>query len=251
MDDSTLLERNLRGLAKLVRLLGRYAGSVFEMDGAVGSIADTAPDDPWLNVLVCEPGASFRGALERVVETPGLDRLGVWACGPRQVEMACAAGFSHLVARVPAMSMELTGATSSVGGSEPIALGEAGALSDAAYGNGARELERTLARIPPEHAHAYGRRDSAGGIVAAAVLLEFEQDCSIQYVATRPDAQRLGHGAALLGDALAQARRQGCSTSSLQSSDAGARLYRSLGYRTVGQLELRHRARRLAGAGCG
>jgi ribosomal protein S18 acetylase RimI-like enzyme len=251
MDDARLLERNLRGLGALVRLLGRYAGSVLELDGGVGSIADTAPDYPWLNVFVCEPGASFGAVLERVVETPGLERLGVWACGPRQVEMACEAGFSRLVARVPAMSMELTGARSSVGGSEPIALGEAGALSDAAYGNGARELERTLARIPPGRAQAYGRRDSAGGVVAAAVLVQFEQDCSIQYVATRPDAQRLGHGAALLADALARARRQGCGTSSLQASDAGARLYRRLGYRNVGQLELRHRARRFPGAGSG
>jgi ribosomal protein S18 acetylase RimI-like enzyme len=251
MDDATLLERNLRGLATLLRLLGRYAGSIFETEGAVGSIVDTAPDYPWLNAFVCEPGASFGGVLERIVETPELDRLGVWACGPRQVEQASEAGFSRLVARVPAMSMELTSATSLVGGSEPIALAEAGALSDAAYGNRARELERTLACIPPEHAQAHGRRDRAGRMVAAAVLLEFEEDCSVQYVATRPDAQRLGHGTALLGDALAQARRERCSTSSLQSSDAGARLYRRLGYRTVGQLELRHRAQHLPGAGSG
>jgi ribosomal protein S18 acetylase RimI-like enzyme len=248
MDDATLLERNLRGLAALLRLLGRYAGNVVELDDAVGLLTDAAPDYPWLNAFVCEPGASFRRVLERVVATPELDRLAVWACGPRQVEMASAAGFSRLVARVPAMSMELTSATSAAGSSEPITLAEAGALSDAAYGNGARELERTLARIPPEHAQAYGRRDSAGRVVAAAVLLELEDDCSVQYVATRPDAQRLGHGAALLADALAQARRRGCTTSSLQSSEAGARLYRRLGYRTVGQLELRDRARHLPGA---
>jgi ribosomal protein S18 acetylase RimI-like enzyme len=251
VNDATLLERNLRGLAGLVRLLGRHAGGVFEMDGAVGSIAETAPDYPWLNVFVCEPGACFGGVLERVVESPELDRLGVWACGPRQVEIASEAGFSHLVARVPAMSMELTGAGSSAGASEPIELAQAGALSDAAYGNGGRELERTLARIPPEHAQAHGRRDRAGRVVAAAVLLEFEGDCSVQYVATRPDAQRRGHGAALLADALAQARSQGCGTSSLQSSDAGARLYRRLGYRTVGQLELRQRARHCSVAGSG
>jgi GNAT superfamily N-acetyltransferase len=251
VDDAGLLERNLRGLARLLRLLGRYAGSVFEMQGAVGSIADTAPDYPWLNAFVCEPGASFGRVLERVVATPELDRLAVWACGPRQVELASAAGFSRLLARVPAMSMELTNPSGAAGGSEPITLTEAGALSDAAYGNGARELERTLARIPPEDAKARGRRDGAGRVVAAAVLLEFEEDCSVQYVATRPDAQRLGHGTALLGDVLAKARRQGCTTSSLQASDAGARLYRGLGYRTVGQLELRQRAPDRPGAGSG
>jgi ribosomal protein S18 acetylase RimI-like enzyme len=241
MDDAALLERNLRGLAALHRLIGRYAGSVVELDGAVGSIAETAPHYPWLNALACEPGVSFEVVLAQLAETPELDRLGVWAAGPEQADVATAAGFSHLIARVPAMSMELASAPRPEGAGEPIAPAEAGALSDMAYGNRERELERTLARLPPELAPARGRRDTGGRVVAAAVLLESAQDCSVQYVATRPDAQRRGHGAALLAHALAQARRRGCTTTSLQSSDAGVRLYRRLGYRTVGQLELRHR----------
>jgi GNAT superfamily N-acetyltransferase len=241
MDDATLLERNLNGLAALYRLIGRCAGSVIELEGAVGSIAHTAPDYPWLNALVCEPDASFERVLEHLSKASELDRLGVWTCGPEQVDAASAAGFSRLIASVPAMSMELTSATRSRGGSEPIALAEAGALSDMAYGNGERELERTLARLPAEAAQARGRRDAGGRVVAAAVLLESGEDCSMQYVATRPDAQRLGHGTALLSDVLARARRGGLTSTSLQSSDAGAHLYRRLGYRTVGQLELRHR----------
>jgi ribosomal protein S18 acetylase RimI-like enzyme len=251
VDDATLLERNLRGLATLHRLLGRYAGTVVELDSAVGSLADTAPDDPWLNSLVCEPGASFGAVLERVLGTPELARLGVWAWGPDQVAMARDAGFSDLIARVPAMGMELTSATSSGGDSGPILPAEAGALSDTVYGNDERELERTLGLIPADQAPALGRRDSRGRLLAAVVLLVSEDDCSVQYVATLPDAQRLGHATALLGDALAQARRQGASTTTLQASEEGERLYRRLGYRTVGQLELRHRARRLPGAGPG
>jgi ribosomal protein S18 acetylase RimI-like enzyme len=139
------------------------------------------------------------------------------------------------------MSMELRSAKGLAGGSEPILPAEAGALSDVAYGNDERQLERTLGRIPVEHARARGRRDSRGRLVAAAVLLVSEDDCSVQYVATRPDAQRLGHATALLDDAHARAHRDGCKTASLQSSEEGAPLYRRLGYRTVGQLELRHR----------
>jgi ribosomal protein S18 acetylase RimI-like enzyme len=249
MDDATLLERNLHGLATLHRLLGLYAGTVIELDGAVGSLTDTAPDDPWLNSLVCQPRASFGAVLERVVETPELERLGVWVCGPDQVAIASEAGFSDLIARVPAMSMELTSATRSAGGSEPIGLAEVGALSDTVYVNDERGLERTLGRITAEQAQARGRRDGHGRLVAAAMLLVSEEDCSVQYVATLPDAQRLGHATALLADALARARREGASTTSLQSSEEGAGLYRRLGYRTVGQLELRHRARHLPGAG--
>jgi ribosomal protein S18 acetylase RimI-like enzyme len=241
LDDKVLLGRNLRGLAALHRLVGRYAGTVFEFDCATGSIALTAPDYPWLNAFVSEPGGSLSRVLEHVVEIPELVHLGVWACGPEQAELAVKAGFTHLIARVPAMGMELEYSASQAGASEPIALADAGALSDMAYGNRSRQLERTLARIPAKRLGALGRLDAGGGVIAAAVPLDVGGDCSVQYVATRSDAQRLGHGAALLADALAQARLRGCTTTSLQSSDAGLRLYRSLGYRTVGRLELRHR----------
>lgn len=231
-----LLERNLRGLAALHRLVGRYAGTLIEIDGAVGSIVHDAPDNPWLNALVCEPSANLERTLERIADR---DLMAVWACGPDQVHHAVEAGFARLIAAVPAMSMTLDHVAAVGNASVPVGLAEAGALSDAVYSNKGHELERTLARIPSKLVQARGRRDAAGRLVAAALLLHIDGDCSVQYVATRPDAQRLGHGLALLGDALAQARNRGASTTSLQSSEAGMRLYRSLGYRTVGQLELR------------
>lgn len=237
-----LTERNLRGLGAMHRLIGQHAGTVVEFDGAVGSIVDAAPDYPWLNALVCEPGADFKRVLERVVETDDLVQLAVWARDPDQVDTAAEAGFTNLIATVPAMSMELDHVEAGGCTSEPIALAEAGALSDAAYGNKAREVERTLARIPTDRVQARGRRDATGRIVAAALALDVDDDCSIQYVATRPDAQRRGYGLALLSDMLARARNRGVSTTSLQSSEAGARLYQRLGYRKVATLELRCRA---------
>ncbi len=243
VDDRVLMGRNVRGLGAWHRLFGQHAGRVVEFDGAVGSIVDAAPGYPWLNALVCEPGADFKRVLERVVETADLLQLAVWACGPDQVDTAAEARFTKLVATVPAMSMELDHVEAGGCASEPIVLAEAGALSDAAYGNAAHEVERTLARIPTDCVHARGRRDATGEIATAAVALDVDDDCSVQYVATRPDAQRRGHGLALLIDMLAQARSRGVSTTSLQSSEAGARLYRRLGYRTVATLELRCRPR--------
>jgi ribosomal protein S18 acetylase RimI-like enzyme len=252
VDDSLLLARNLRGLAALHRLMGRYAGSVIELDGAVAAIVDTAPDYPWLNALVCEPRASFSRVLERIGEAADLDRLAIWACGAEQSEVAAEAGFTSLIARVPAMSMELddwalADAIEPSEPSEPIDLvepAEVGALSDAVYGNRARELESTLARIPARYVRACGRRDAAGVLITAAMLLDSDEDCSVQYVATRQQARRLGQAFTLLSDAIAQAQLGGCRTASLQSSEAGVGLYRRLGFRTVGHLELRRRASR-------
>jgi GNAT superfamily N-acetyltransferase len=213
------------------------------LDGAVGSIADTAPNEPWLNSLVGDPGADLARVLEQVVGNPRLDRLAVWTCAAEQAQIAGAAGFSELLARLDAMAMELgdPNAGPGAGAGEPISLAEAGAVNDAAYDNRAHELERTLARIGAEHAHAFGRRDDDGRLIAALVLLEVDGDCSVQYVATRQHAQRKGHGRALLCDALAWAHRRGCGTSTLQASEAGAQLYRSLGYRTLAPLQLRRR----------
>jgi GNAT superfamily N-acetyltransferase len=242
MNESVLLDRNLRGLVALHALIGRFAGSLVEFDGAAGSVIRSAPDYPWLNALACERRTDFKRVLEEVIGSPELDKLAVWACEPEQVSIALAAGFTELVARMPAMSMELEHSTARDGASEPIELAEAGAVSDAAYGNRGREVETTLARLPADRLRVHGRRDTAGRVVAAALLLDVQDDCSVQYVATRPDAQRLGYGLALLSHALAQARLRGCTTTSLQSSEAGTRLYRHLGYRTVGHLQLLRRA---------
>jgi ribosomal protein S18 acetylase RimI-like enzyme len=241
VDETVLMDRNLRGLATLLALIGRSAGRLIELEGATGSIVPTAPDYPWVNALVCERGADFRRVLEHVAEAPELSRLAVWACEPDQLEIALEAGFTDLVARVPAMAIELENVMAGDGGSEPIGLTEAGAVNDEAYGNQQHELESILTRLPVDRVRARGRRDSAQRVVAAAVLLHVQDDCSVQYVATRPGAQRLGHGAALLRHALGQARLSGCTTSSLQSSEAGVSLYRRLGYHTVGHLQLRRR----------
>ena len=179
--------RNVRGLGALYRLIGGGTPArVVEFDGAVGSVVDAAPDYPWLNALVCEPGADFKRVLERVVQTEDLVRLAVRARDPDQVDTAAEAGFTNLIAAVPAMSMELDHVEAGGCTSEPIAMAEAGALSDAAYANAAHEVERTLAQIPTGRMQARGRRDATGQIVTAAVALDVDDDCSVQYVATRP-----------------------------------------------------------------
>jgi ribosomal protein S18 acetylase RimI-like enzyme len=241
VDETALLDRNLRGLAATLTLIGRAAGSPVQFDGAAGAIVDAAPDYPWLNAIVCERRAEFGWVLERVLASAALNKLAVWASEPEQVEVAIDAGFTGLLARSPAMGMELDRIGEPDGASEPIGLAEVGAINDAGYGNAEHELETTLALLPLDAIHAHGRRDGSGRVVAAAMVLDVDDDCSVQYVATLPDAQRHGHGALLLRDALAQARLRGCTTTSLQSSEAGVRLYRRLGYRTVGHLQLRRR----------
>jgi hypothetical protein len=92
VDDGLLLERNVCGLVALHRLVGRHAGTLVELDGAVGSIVPTAPRYPWLNAGVCEPGGDIRTVLEQVLRARELDPLVLWACGPEQTTAARAGG---------------------------------------------------------------------------------------------------------------------------------------------------------------
>jgi GNAT superfamily N-acetyltransferase len=112
---------------------------------------------------------------------------------------------------------------------------------------------RTLARI---NAAAYGRQEMAtmfpstpqgvdlrvyqarvGGEPAAVLCMidvesDHGMDCVGSFVATDPGARHVGLAPRLLSAALLDARARGCITCSGQASQAGARIYSRMGFRT-------------------
>jgi GNAT superfamily N-acetyltransferase len=85
-----------------------------------------------------------------------------------------------------------------------------------------------LADVPG--ARAYATEDEAAGLV----LIEVGTDVNASFVATRPEARRRGLATAALREAVLEARSDGFTTSSLQSTSAGLGVYSRLGYRPVG-----------------
>ena len=81
-------------------------------------------------------------------------------------------------------------------------------------------------RDPASHLHV-ARRD--GQAIAALIAREHEGDCYFWFVATVPEAQRSGTASELMRHALREARRHGCTTSSLESTTAAETMYRRLG----------------------
>lgn len=71
----------------------------------------------------------------------------------------------------------------------------------------------------------------AGGLLAR----RHQGDCYFWFVATIPAAQRQGLGAELMRHALREAAGAGCLTASLESTRAGERLYRQLGFQALGR----------------
>jgi ribosomal protein S18 acetylase RimI-like enzyme len=75
-----------------------------------------------------------------------------------------------------------------------------------------------------------------GEDVATAIAIDVDDDCGIYNLATIEHARRRGLGTALTALHLHQARRRGCRTATLQSTEMAERLYASVGFRDLGQI---------------
>lgn len=102
----------------------------------------------------------------------------------------------------------------------------------AAYGVAAAGLEAM--RLAGDGVRLYG---AAGGAVVLAVH-EHDGDAGVTYVAARPEARGRGLVAALLRQALREARERGCTTTTLESTRAGRPVYERLGFRPLGALQM-------------
>jgi ribosomal protein S18 acetylase RimI-like enzyme len=76
-----------------------------------------------------------------------------------------------------------------------------------------------------------------GVAVASAWSFLYECDCGIYAVGTLPEWRRRGLASALVQHVLADARRRGARTATLQSTRMGQQLYESLGFEPVGRYE--------------
>ena len=90
-------------------------------------------------------------------------------------------------------------------------------------------------RDPASHLHvARGNGEAIGALIAR----EHQGDCYFWFVATVPEAQRSGTASELMRHALREARRRGCTTSTLESTMVAETMYRRLGYGALGRYEM-------------
>jgi ribosomal protein S18 acetylase RimI-like enzyme len=127
--------------------------------------------------------------------------------------------------------------TTGNGAPTPADLPTVGRVNDLAYGNYDGRLERTLAPLPNGVLHGY-RVDHQGKPAAVALAIHHNEDCGVSFVATVPKARRRGLASEVMRKALTEAQRQGCTTTTLQATDVGERLYRALGYRHLCVMQL-------------
>jgi GNAT superfamily N-acetyltransferase len=249
MDDAVLRERLWAGFARLQTLLGgQSAGSaVVERDGLVASVVPVAPDSPTLNAAVVLAGKVQLDAIEELrhrYADAGIRRWGVWVdAGARQAVRTLGTAGLRLSSASPGMGAvidELPLGSEAM--AQPTNLSTVGVVNDLAYGNPDGRLERTLAPMPDGILRAY-RADLDGSPASVAMALEENGDCGVSFVATAPYARRRGLATQVMHRLLLDARQRGCTTTSLQATDSGKRLYDALGYRRLGDMQLwEHRA---------
>jgi predicted acetyltransferase len=75
------------------------------------------------------------------------------------------------------------------------------------------------------------------------LALHHGQDCGISFVATAPYARRMGLATDVMQRIALEAQEAGLTSTSLQATDLGERLYRALGYRKVSDMQLWERRR--------
>src|SRR4051812_7654561 len=145
-----------------------------------------------------------------------------------------------MTAGAPGMGADLGAlALQELNGDVPAAdLATVGHVNDLAYGNPDRRLERTLAPLPAGLLRGYRADDRHGAPAAVALAMHNGEDCGVSFVATVPAARRQGLASLVMRAALVEAKDSGCTTTTLQATDAGRRLYASLGYHRLCDMQL-------------
>ena len=243
MDEGTLKARLWSGFARLQLLLGGHAGPgrTLEREGLVASIVPNAPDSPTLNAAVAldpDKAPEHLDELAHRYAKARVKRWGVWLDGGASL---AAQALNHagliVTAASPGMGADLDDLQTEGDRPQPTDLATVGRVNDLAYGNFDGRLERTLTPLPNGVLKAY-RVDLGGKPASVALALHHDADCGVSFVATIPKARRQGLATAVMRQALTDARRNGCTTTTLQATDLGERLYENLGYRRLCLMQL-------------
>jgi ribosomal protein S18 acetylase RimI-like enzyme len=244
MDEGTLRVRLWDGFAELQLLLGAHAGpgKTLQRDGLVASIVPNAPDSPTLNAAVALEPDKAPGHLEELgalYQRARVRRWGVWLDGGASLA-AQALNQAGLVvtAASPGMGAMLNDVTTD--GTRPIDadLRTVGRVNDLAYGNFDGRLERTLTPLPNGVLRGYRQDLDDGSPGSVALALHHGDDCGVSFVATVPNARRQGLATQVMRQALADAAKNGCTTTTLQATELGERLYENLGYQRLCVMQL-------------
>ena len=235
----------VRNLSAFYRLLGDHStgGMVLERDGLLAAVVPCCPNQSIVNAVLYEQADAVKAAHDELRETYAKAGVRVWRVWVPERDRTFGewlepAGY-RLSGSPRAMALDLADAAitrvDDLRWERTEDAGAVASLNEQAYGLPNGEFAAALKAFENGLARLYVAREQAEP-AACAVALDAGSDCGIYAVATRPNSRGRGLASALIGNALADARDRGCTTSSLQSSTIGFPVYSRLGYRDLGPI---------------
>ena len=247
MDDATLYERMLDSM-EVAYLMGLERA--IQRPGVTAALCPAMPHRSVFNSVVYRDPEALAAALPelaRAYEEAGVLAWTVWTPEKDVRARAALGGSGHVLDATPqAMAAPLDEVDVDEGASgldweRADDVDDMCAILAAAFG---LELEPTLRVLAgfERVAHIYlARRD--GRPAACTAAFDVAGDCGIYWVGTLSEARGAGLATGLMRQALLDARERGCTTTSLQATALGRPVYRRLGYRELGAIEMWERRR--------
>jgi hypothetical protein len=228
------------------RRFGRAArdGAVLERPGAVGCLTPGLGKHSIFNAAAFEPGADVRAVLqdlERVYDDAGVEAWGAWA---HESDTEAARAFKDCGLVLDSTPTEMVRALDAafeapaavdVGRTDD--LGAFDAVNAAAWDLPPGVTTEAQPRLLDEF-NLYVARDERGEPASVVATVHHHGDCGVTLVGTARAARGRGFATAAMLCALDAAVRAGCTSTTLQASAAGRPIYRRLGYRELGAMQL-------------
>lgn len=247
MNDQQLYELACRNLGPWYEsLIGASSGArLLELDGVLATITPAVPDRSILNGIVYENTDALTANLDRLgaeYDEAGVTAWMVWVPEhDRPVASALEQAGHKLDAAPAAMALELAEFEprdiSGFGISRTEDIGAICALNDHAYDYAEPAFAKGITGLPSDM-RFYAIHDGDSMIACAGSLDIDRDDCGIFMVATHAESRGRGFAGALMTHALIEARARGCNTTSLQATKAGYPIYRKLGYKDLGTIQM-------------
>jgi ribosomal protein S18 acetylase RimI-like enzyme len=242
MDDEELRRRGWRGMVAFQQLIGRHGpGSApLVRDAFVASAVPKIPSS-LINAACPRDDAPLRPHLDEISDFyADVPKWGAWI-DPGNADDAEALKDRGLVldSRPVLMATPLDVIEAPANGLavERTDMAHVGDVNDRAYGSPAGVIASALGAIPAAEIRGYGLRVD-GELASVASIIDVGQDAFVTMVATLPNQRGNRLASSLLAQALAEARRRGKTTTSLQASKLGQNIYARLGYRALGEVHL-------------
>lgn len=233
------------------RLMAEAAGgTVWERDGVRAAIFPAAPERSVFNSVFYEDGEPLLGALDELAAAYDGAGVRAWTVWVPEADTAVAEGLAaagHALDANPRdMGMELDELRSpepdpELAVREEMDMEILARINEVAYGWARGEFDLLAgAELPDFRVYL---ADLEGEAVATAATWDHGTDCVIEWVATLPEARGRGISGRLMAHALADAPRRGLATTTLQATKLGYPVYRRLGYRDYGTVQMWERRR--------